>query len=152
MSGVTEPSGPGAAWKTTTSRSTPSSATLSDVAAAPVLPRRLDLAQLTEIRRVWGVSVDSLICRCRELGMISDATASRGYQRLRALDGQPGFAPEPVDGFPGEQPTLLTQAYELAEREKGLTIPRLADELGWHPARVRRLLGSPDPRPILRIV
>ncbi|MEU6707333.1 helix-turn-helix domain-containing protein [Streptomyces wuyuanensis] len=119
---------------------------------APLLPRRLDLAQLTEIRRVWGVSVESLIYRCRELGMISDATASRGYQRLRALDGQPGFTAEPVEGFPGEQPALLTQAYELAEQEKGLTIPRLADELGWHPARVRRLLGSPDNRPILRIV
>ncbi|AWZ05216.1 MULTISPECIES: XRE family transcriptional regulator [unclassified Streptomyces] len=119
---------------------------------APLLPRRLDLTQLTEIRRVWGVSVDSLIYRCRELGMISDATASRGYQRLRALDGQPGFTAEPVDGFPGEQPALLTQAYELAEREKGLTIPRLADELGWHPAHVRRLLGSPDSRPVLRIV
>ncbi|WP_241845837.1 ImmA/IrrE family metallo-endopeptidase [Streptomyces sp. MJM1172] len=119
---------------------------------APLLPRRLDLAQLTEIRRVWGVSIDSLIYRCRELGMISDATASRGYQRLRALDGQPGFTAEPVEGFPGEQPALLTQAYELAEQEKGVTIPRLADELGWHPARVRRLLGSPDTRPILRIV
>ncbi|MER7826289.1 ImmA/IrrE family metallo-endopeptidase [Streptomyces sp. NPDC096097] len=88
----------------------------------PLLPRRLDLAQLTGFRRVWGVGVDSLIYRCRELGVISDATASRGYQRLRALDGQPGFTPEPVDGFPGEQATLLTQAYELAEREKGLTI------------------------------
>lgn len=119
---------------------------------APLLPQRLDLAQLTEIRRVWGVSVNSLIYRCRELGVISDATASRGYQRLRALDGQPGFTSEPVDRFPGEQPSLLTQAYELAEREKGLTIPRLAEELGWHPARVRQLLGSPDTRPVLRIV
>ncbi|MFI7358961.1 helix-turn-helix domain-containing protein [Streptomyces avidinii] len=119
---------------------------------SPLLPQRLDLAQLTEVRRVWGVSVHSLIYRCRELGMISDATASRGYQRLRALDGQPGFTPEPVEGFPGEQPSLLTQAYELAEREKGLTIPRLAEELGWHPSRVRQLLGTPDTRPVLRIV
>lgn len=51
--------------------------------------------------------------------------------------------------IPGEQPALLTQAYVLAEREKGLTIARLADEVGW---RVRRLLGSPDDGPILRIV
>ncbi|MFC7994346.1 helix-turn-helix domain-containing protein [Streptomyces pilosus] len=119
---------------------------------APLLPSRLDLARLAELRRIWGVSVKSLIYRCRELGMISDATASRGYQRLRTLEAQPGFAPEPVDGFPGEQPVLLAQAYELAEKEKGLTIPVLAEELAWHPARVRRLLGVPDSRPVLRLV
>ncbi|MET9831783.1 hypothetical protein ABZ508_09530 [Streptomyces lavendulocolor] len=79
-------------------------------------------------------------------------TSSRGYQRLRTLEDQPGFAAEPVDGFPGEQPVLLTQAYELAEREKGLTIPILAEELAWHPARVRQLLGVPDSRPVLRLV
>lgn len=65
-----------------------------------------------------GVSVASLIFRCRELGVISNATASRDDQSLRALDGQPGFTAEPVDGFPGEQPALLAQTYERSEREK----------------------------------
>lgn len=119
---------------------------------APLLPSRLDLTRLAELRRIWGVSVKSLIYRCRELGMISDATASRGYQRLRTLETQPGFSPEPVDSFLGEQPVLLVQAYELAEKEKGLTIPILAEELAWHPARVRQLLGVPDSRPVLRLV
>ncbi|MGW3820488.1 hypothetical protein [Streptomyces sp. NPDC005046] len=61
----------------------------------------------------------SLVYRCRELGLISDATASRTYQRLRALDGQPGFAPEPVSGYPGEQPVLLSQAFDRASMEPG---------------------------------
>lgn len=119
---------------------------------APLLPNRLDLARLADLRRVWGVSIQSLIYRCRELGIISDATASRGYQRLRTLTGQPGFSPEPVSGFSGEQPALLVQAYQLAEQEKGLSIRALAEELAWHPAHVRELLGVTDTRPVLRLV
>ncbi|MFF8938717.1 helix-turn-helix domain-containing protein [Streptomyces paradoxus] len=119
---------------------------------AQQLPPRLDLARLSELSRIWGVSVKSLIYRCRELGRISDATASRGYQRLNALNGQPGFTPEPVSGFAGEQPGLLTQAYKLAEQEKGLTIRSLAQELAWHPARVRELLNVPNARPRLHLV
>lgn len=59
----------------------------------PLLPRRLDLSELTEIRRIWGVSVASLILRCRESGGISNATASRGYQSLGALDASRASPP-----------------------------------------------------------
>lgn len=118
----------------------------------PLLPRRMDLGHLASLRRTWGVSVHSLVYRCRELGLISDATASRTYQRLRALDGQPGFAPEPVSGYPGEQPVLLSQAFDLAVQETGLGVRELAQELAWPLARVRELLGMPDSRPVLRLV
>ncbi|MDF9871597.1 helix-turn-helix domain-containing protein [[Kitasatospora] papulosa] len=119
----------------------------------PLLPQRLDLAVLAELRRTWGVSVHSLIYRARELGLISDATASRGYQRLRALGQQPGFAPEPVSDYPGEQPVILAKAFELAEREKGMTVDQLAQELSWHPSRVRELLGMAEQaRPVLRLI
>lgn len=82
----------------------------------------------------------------------SDATASRTYQRLRALNNQPGFAPEPVTGYPGEQPVLLSQAFDLATQETGLGVRELAQELAWPLARVRELLGMPDSRPVLRLV
>ncbi|MCX4429602.1 helix-turn-helix domain-containing protein [Streptomyces mirabilis] len=118
----------------------------------PLLPRRMDLGQLAGLRRTWGVSVHSLVYRCRELGVISDATASRTYQRLRALDRQPGFAAEPVSGYPGEQPVLLSQAFDLAVQETGLGVRELAQELAWPLARVRELLGMPDNRPVLRLV
>jgi Zn-dependent peptidase ImmA (M78 family)/transcriptional regulator with XRE-family HTH domain len=118
----------------------------------PLLPRRMDLGHLAGLRRTWGVSVHSLVYRCRELGLVSDATASRTYQRMRALDGQPGFAPEPIAGYPGEQPVLLPQAFDLAAQETGLSVPELARELAWTPARVRELLGMPDTRPVLRLV
>ncbi|MEV5409011.1 XRE family transcriptional regulator [Thermopolyspora sp. NPDC052614] len=118
----------------------------------PRLPGRADLRRLAELRDVWGVSVDSLLYRCRELGLLSDSSAGRAYQRLKSLRGQPGFTGEPVSLYPGEQPILLRQAFDLAARETGLTEHVLAAELAWPPARVRELLGLPDPRPTLRLV
>jgi hypothetical protein len=118
----------------------------------PLLPGRIDFARLGGLSRTWGVSVHSLVYRCRELGVISDATASRAYQRLRVLHGRPGFSPEPISGYPGEQPVLLGQAFDLAARETGLTVTVLARELALAPARVRELLGMPDSRPVLRLV
>ncbi|MFF4828230.1 helix-turn-helix domain-containing protein [Streptomyces sp. NPDC001312] len=118
---------------------------------APLLPRRMDLAGLAELQRTWGVSVDSLIYRCRELGLISDATASRTYKRLNALRGSPGFTPPSVSEYPGEQPVMLRQAFELAAAERSLTIAELAHELAWRPARVEEILGVGDPRPLLRL-
>ncbi|MEV4746528.1 XRE family transcriptional regulator [Streptosporangium sp. NPDC049248] len=118
----------------------------------PELPGRLDLRRLVELKRTWGVSVDSLLYRCREVGLISDSAASRAYQRLKTLRDQPGFAAEPISGYPGEQPVLLRQAFDLAVGETGLTMERLATQLAWPVSRVRELLDLPDPRPALRLV
>jgi Zn-dependent peptidase ImmA (M78 family) len=118
----------------------------------PELPRRLNLRRLVELKHAWGVSVDSLLYRCREVGLLSDSAASRAYQRLRALRDQPGFAPEPISGYPGERPVLLRQAFDLAVAETGLTMAQLAAQLAWPVGRVRELLGITDQRPALRIV
>ncbi|MET7884920.1 XRE family transcriptional regulator [Streptomyces avermitilis] len=118
----------------------------------PLLPKRMDFARLAELRQVWGVSIHSLVYRCRELGLTSDATISRTYQRLRALEGQPGFAAESVSNFSGEQPSLLRQAFELASREADLSVVQLAHELAWTAKRVRELLGVQEQRPVLRLV
>jgi hypothetical protein len=42
----------------------------------PLLPGRIAFPRLGDLSRTWGVSVHSLVYRCRELGVISDATAS----------------------------------------------------------------------------
>ncbi|MGW5051916.1 helix-turn-helix domain-containing protein [Actinokineospora sp. NPDC004072] len=121
-------------------------------AILPRLPARVDLRELVELQREWGVSVQSLVYRCRETGRISDAAAARAYQRLNALRGEPGFRPEPVTDYPGEQPALLRAAFDLATRTSGLTLPALADELAWHRPRVRELLGIDAQRPALRLL
>ncbi|WP_369042052.1 helix-turn-helix domain-containing protein [Streptomyces sp. Midd1] len=115
------------------------------------LPARADLHKLSQLRNTWGVSVHSLLYRCRELGLLSDSSASRAYQRLHGLKGQPGFTSDPVAGYPNEQPALLSQAFTLA-CDHGMTIGELARELAWSVPQIRRMLGTEADRPALRLV
>ncbi|MEV4511597.1 XRE family transcriptional regulator [Dactylosporangium sp. NPDC049525] len=113
----------------------------------PQLPIRVNFPALADLQRTWGVSISSLIYRCREIGLYTDTTAQRAYQRLNQMKPEP----EPIEGFPGEQPSLLRKALELAS-DHGLTMPELAGELRWPLPRVRQLLGTPDQRPTLNLV
>lgn len=117
----------------------------------PMLPRRMDMSALTALSTEWGVSVSSLIYRCREVGLISEPTYRRAFQRLNQLTNMGLFQPHPVRDYPGEVPRLLLAAYELAE-STGLTVGALADELCVRPHHLRNLLGMPEQRPKLRIV
>lgn len=116
-----------------------------------LLPRRIDFRKLNQLSEQWGVSIKSLVYRSREVGLLSDATARRAYIRLSQLSEQGVIATQPVYQFPGEVPSLLRRAVELAETN-GVTIASLAQELAWKPAQVRRMLGDPDERPALRLV
>ena len=118
----------------------------------PDLPARVDLRKLVELRQVWGVSVDSLLYRCREVGLLSDQAAGRAWRRLAELRHQPGFATESVLRYPGEQPMMLRQAFNLAAKEISLTVQDIAHELGWPVRRVEELLGLTHQRPVLRLV
>ena len=88
-------------------------------------------------------------------GSLSDSAASRGYQRLHALRDQPRFRPEPVAGFPHEQPIMLRKAFEVASASD-LTVETLAAHLGWNTERCRELLGIAAPavgrRPRLHLI
>lgn len=117
----------------------------------PLLPARLDFIALNEVSRTWGVSLMSLIYRSRELGLLSDATARRGYQRIKQMEKLGLVVPEPVTNYPGEAPCLLSKAFALAEAQ-GLTYSALAHELKWRTPRLRLLLGETDTRPTLRLV
>jgi Zn-dependent peptidase ImmA (M78 family)/transcriptional regulator with XRE-family HTH domain len=120
-------------------------------AILPCLPARADLGRLAGLQRIWGVSVKSLLYRCREVGLLSDSAASRAYQRLETLRYQPGFRPEPVLAYLGEQSSMLARGFELAS-DSGLTLPELAKELSWHLEHLRAMLGVESKRPILRLL
>lgn len=113
-----------------------------------VLPQRLDLAELDRLGRLWGVSPHSLVRRMVERGRTSESSARRAYQRLAMINDP---LADPSSAYPGEVPTLLKSAAELAG-EHGAGIAVLAEELKVPPALVRDLLGEPDTRPVLRLV
>lgn len=112
------------------------------------LPQRLDLAALDRLGRTWGVSPHSLVRRMVERGRTTESSARRAYQRL-AIAGDP--AADPTSAYPGEVPTLLTKAAELAGNV-GAGVPALADALKLSVHQVRDLLGEVDQRPVLRLV
>ena len=117
----------------------------------PLLPTRMDFKILDRLSQEWGVAVESLVYRCREVGTISEPAYRRAFQRLAQLRKLNLFQPEPVTGSPGENPLLLRRAFDLAEKN-GLTLPQLADELKVKLPRLRLLLGVDDPRPRLTLV
>lgn len=117
----------------------------------PLLPNRLDLHLLDRLSKEWGVSIESLIYRCHELGTVSEAAYRRAFQRLNQLRKVGLFNHESVDGYAGEIPALLPKAFAVAE-SNGLTLTALAREISCKPARVRMLLGERNARPELRLV
>jgi Zn-dependent peptidase ImmA (M78 family)/transcriptional regulator with XRE-family HTH domain len=113
-----------------------------------VLPKRLELAALDKLGRTWGVSSQSLVRRMVERGRTTESSARRAYQRL-AMANDPSA--DPTSAYPGEVPTLLRKAAELAA-DHGAGVPALAEILKLTPGQVRDLLGEADQRPLLRLV
>ncbi len=112
------------------------------------LPQRLDLAALDRLGRTWGVSPTSLVRRMVERGRTTESSARRAYQRLSTVYDAKA---DPTSAYPGEVPTLLRKAAELAG-DHGAPVPALAEALKIAPSQVRDLLGENDDRPVLRIV
>ncbi|WP_458117360.1 XRE family transcriptional regulator [Arthrobacter sp. D2-10] len=112
------------------------------------LPPRLDLAALDRLGRTWGVSPHSLVRRMVERGRTTESSARRAYQRLTMVNDA---AADPTSAYPGEMPTLLKKAAELAA-DHGGGAPALAEALKITPRQVRDLLGEVDQRPVLRLI
>jgi len=115
------------------------------------LPRRISFAEYAALSAHWGVEVKSLIYRSRELGVISDVSARRAYQRLNIMIAAGSFPSDPVARYPGEMPATLKRAFALAS-EHGLKMSALSDELQWPLPRLRQILDWTDERPVLRMV
>ncbi len=112
------------------------------------LPNRLDLAALHRIGRTWGVSPTSLVRRMVERGRTTESSARRAYQRLSTVYDDKA---DPTNAYPGEVPTLLRKAAELAG-DHGAPVSVLAEALKISAWQVRDLLGEVDLRPVLRLV
>ena len=90
------------------------------------LPQRLDLAALDRLGRTWGVSPTSLIRRMVERGRTTESSARRAYQRLSAVYDSKA---DPTSAYPGEVPTLLRKAADLAGDHGGSPGDGLLEEV-----------------------
>lgn len=83
-----------------------------------------------------------------ERNRVTESSARRAYQRLAS-----SYDPEtdPTSSYPGEMPTLLRKAAELAAAH-GTNAPALAELLRLPTVQVRDLLGETDTRPVLRLL
>ncbi|MDN3352190.1 XRE family transcriptional regulator [Actinomadura sp. DC4] len=116
---------------------------------ADLLPTRLDFARLLEIQRAWGVSVQALLRRSRELNRIGDDLYRRGQVTLTRLGWR---RDEPRGDYPTEWPAVLAEAVALGGRH-GLTEEGLAIRLRLPATEIRELVSHViDDRPRLRLV
>jgi Zn-dependent peptidase ImmA (M78 family)/transcriptional regulator with XRE-family HTH domain len=116
---------------------------------AGLLPTRLDFAHLLEVQRAWGVSVQALLRRSRELDRIGDDLYRKGLATLTRLGWR---RDEPTGEYPTEWPAVLAEAVTLG-RSQGLTEQSLATGLRLPLAEIRELLSHVcDDRPRLTLV
>lgn len=115
----------------------------------PLLPRSVRMPVLDELSRSWGVSVESLLFRMGELGVVSDVSLRRAFQRVASMAEL--RREEPTSSYPGELPTLLPQAVDIAAKE-GFSRADLARELCWTTEHLAEVLGEADSRPALRLM
>jgi Zn-dependent peptidase ImmA (M78 family)/transcriptional regulator with XRE-family HTH domain len=116
---------------------------------AALLPTRLDFAYLLEVQRAWGVSVQALLRRSRELECIGDELYRKGMATLTRLGWR---RDEPTGEYPTEWPALLAEAVGLGTT-RGLTEQNIATRLRLPLTEVRELLSHvSDDRPRLSLV
>jgi len=76
------------------------------------LPTRVDWQRLFVLKERWGVSLQALLMRCRQLKVMSEST----YQRaMIALSSNGWRRQEPGEGTAPELPSLLPKSVELLE-------------------------------------
>jgi Zn-dependent peptidase ImmA (M78 family)/DNA-binding XRE family transcriptional regulator len=114
---------------------------------------RLDLDDLVPLRREWGVSIQALVMRAEELGLITFHKKRRLFQQL----GSRGWRTHEPGPTVAEQPTLFSESVDLLRTVDGLTDEDLVDISHLPQQRLADLFpdcfsASAAPRPHLRAV
>ncbi len=107
----------------------------------PWLIRRSDQLDLLEDgSRVWGVSMQALVRRAKDLGILSESQYTRTMRRMSAYGWR---TREPIDIGPPERPQMLERVV-AALPEAGTSIATVALELGFPRERLLRMLRVPE--------
>lgn len=103
------------------------------------LPRRMDWSQYFELKQRWGVSVQALIRRARDLSVISQHAYERAFVQLSARGWRTS---EPGRLGPAEEPTVLRRALALIAGASEIGPDRIAAELRLSPTRLESILSD----------
>ncbi len=113
---------------------------------------RFTLDELIPFRQRWGVSMQALITRARDLRLISTDQFTRLYKQISARGwrkSEPGLVPL-------ERPALLTESLAIQREEHGYSEEELGELAGFDVERLADLLPEhfqvPDQRPRLSVV
>lgn len=106
---------------------------------APAFDESMTLKALAQLKATWGMSMQALAMRGRQLGLIS---ADRSQALFRQISGRGWRKNEPVD-VAHEAPKLMRKLIEMKYGASPFADDRIVSELGLPPAMLRSL--APDP-------
>ncbi len=101
--------------------------------------RRMNWRALFEMKLKWKVSVQAILYRAKDLGIIDAAQYRRNQVQLRR-NGQ-AKREKFDDEMPLEQPLLLEKCFDLLSEKRRLYIDGMANELSIQTSLLMRLLG-----------
>jgi Zn-dependent peptidase ImmA (M78 family) len=92
--------------------------------------QKISQRELVLLKQKYGVSVQALVARMEDLGIITGSHAGRIFRRLRT----PANGEEPGEPLPREQPRRFERMFEHARAEELITRRRAAELLGREPS------------------
>ncbi len=105
-----------------------------------LVTRSNQLELLEEGSRIWGVSMQALLFRARDLGTLSE----HAYQRtMRRMSARGWRTREPIEIGPIEKPELLARVAETLPHA-GTSLAAISDRFGVPRARLARMLRLPE--------
>lgn len=101
------------------------------------LAGRVDLALLANLKPHWRVSIQALLMRAKDLGVVSEFQSRSLWKQISTSRMRLREPPE-LD-FPQEEPTVLPQIIRLHLEQLGYSVSELASVLHVHEAELQRL-------------
>ncbi|WP_416358249.1 helix-turn-helix domain-containing protein [Aureimonas phyllosphaerae] len=102
------------------------------------------LGAFVDLKARWKVSIQSMIYRCKTLGIFDDLQVTSLYKQISAKRWR---TMEPLDGpagLPIEQPILLRRIVELIIETGRMQREEIAQLLAFSPTTVEQLTGLPS--------
>lgn len=113
---------------------------------ADLLPSKASWKRLLELKEVWGISIQALLFRARQLRIMPEHTYRRAMTEMSSRGWR---AQEPGDDGRAEAPVLLRRAIDLMA-EEDISMERIANEARLS-VEVIEAIAPADDRPIVRV-